>query len=329
MLCPQRLEQLGRSRPRAGEGPRQLGRRHRAEAKQQHPGLIKPGIPPQPDKRLPKGGGRALHPHNLAQRLVERLEQIFDDRITPRVFVEVGAKHPPRHNPGAGEGVQPEWRPVDGSEQIDGPAGRTRGGGERIGVDVCRPAQRADNGPNAENRIAWQLVAGENVANGIELGRARLDDRGGRGGFGGEGADRDRSHAPDRAGKLVAARGEGGFEKGEERIALGGDFGADQAFAHRYAAILAVLRPGASKRAQRQTFAHFRGIEGWRGEQGAGERVELAAAEGEGGGVRGEGHDGSDQAIRLAGAESAVKGRVNQIPCLVSYQGVGLRPDFP
>ena len=295
VLSVQRLEQLFRSRLRAGKGSRELRWRHRIEGKQQQPCVSKPRIPPQARELLAKGGRRPLHPHNLAQRLVKRLEQVFDNRIAPRIVIEVGSEHPARHNLGAGEGGQPERCPTGGGEKVDRPAGRAGRGAQRIGVDVGRPAQRADEGANTENRIAWQLVAGEDLAHGIELGRARLDDRGGRRGFGRERANGDRAHAPDRAGELVRARGQGGFEEGEERVALAGVFGADQAFADRDRAILAILRPGARERAQRQTFAHFCGIEGGGREQRAGKRIELAATEGEGRSVGEDGHGGSDR----------------------------------
>src|SRR3546814_7545451 len=66
-----------------------------------------------------------------------------------------------------------------------------------------------------------------------------------------------------------------------------------EVFAHHDRAVLAVLRPGADKRAKREALAHFRGIEGRGGEKGARERIDLTLPEGDGDCVRGGGHGGS------------------------------------
>src|SRR3546814_159712 len=80
---------------------------------------------------------------------------------------------------------------------------------------------------------------------------------------------------------------------GEKGVAFGGAFAADEVFAHHDRAVLAVLRPGADKRAKREALAHFRGIEGRGGEKGARERIDLTLPEGDGDCVRGGGHGGS------------------------------------
>ena len=119
---PQQLRSAGFC---AGEGARQLRSRQGSKPEQEHPGGIEPRIPPQFVKTLAKGRRRARHPGDLAQRLVERLEQQFHRIVAVGFGIAIGAEQAAPDKTREGQGVRrkAEQRGLGDGEQIDRPTG--------------------------------------------------------------------------------------------------------------------------------------------------------------------------------------------------------------